>query len=97
MSEHAIIQEFGLPTWFPDEEVPLAVAQFCFDTAQKPLEYAVGLANERGFEPICKPVPHIEPSLVVLGLSVEGKLVPLMVKVEESRAKKGRIAIADPK
>ena len=63
----------------------------------KPLEYAVGLANERGFEPICKPVPHIEPSLVVLGLSVEGKLVPLMVKVEESRAKKGRIAIADPK
>jgi len=31
MPENMIIQEFGLPMWFPDEEVPPVVVEFCFD------------------------------------------------------------------
>ena len=81
LPDQGIIEEFGLPSWFPDEEVPLAVARFCSDTDHKPLAYALGLADERGFEPVCRPVPHIGPGLVVIGLSVGGKQVPLMAKV----------------
>ena len=59
LPDQEIIEEFGLPSWFPDEEVPLAVARLCADTDHKPLAYALGLADERGFEPVCKPVPHM--------------------------------------
>ena len=81
LPDHEIIEEFGLPSWFPDEEVPLAVARLCSDTDHKPLAYALGLADERGFEPVCRPIPHIGPGLVVIGLSVAGKQVPLMAKL----------------
>ena len=81
LPDHEIIEEFGLPSWFPDEEVPLAVARLCSDTDHKPLAYALGLADERGFEPVCRPIPHIGPGLVAIGLSVAGKQVPLMAKV----------------
>jgi len=79
--EDTIIQEFGLPTWFPDEDVPQSVAEFCFDTANRPLEYAVDLATRRGFHPLCRPIPCIDPNVVGFGLAVDGKFVPLMVKV----------------
>ena len=79
--ENPIIQEFGLPTWYPDEEVPLAVAEFCFDTANQPLEYAVDLATRRGFNPRCRPIPRIGPNVVGFGRAVDGRFVPLMVKV----------------
>ena len=78
--EDTIIQEFGLPTWFPDEDVPQSVAEFCFDTANRPLEYAVDLAARRGFHPLCRPIPCIDPNAFGFGLAVDGKFVPLMVK-----------------
>jgi len=79
--ENTIIQEFGLPTWYPDDEVPQSVAEFCSDTAYMPLEYAVNLATQRGFNPLCKPIRCIEPNVIGFGLAVDGKFVPLMVKV----------------
>ena len=84
--EHLIIREFGLPAGFPDEEVPLSVAEFCFDTAERPLAYAVELAMRRGFNPLCQPVSCAEPDVVGLGLDVDGKFVPLMVKVRPGQA-----------
>ena len=83
--ENPIIQEFGLPTWYPDEEVPQAVAAFCFDTADRPLAYAVDLAIRRGFNPLCRPIPRIGPDVIGFGLAVDGKFVPLMVKVGNNR------------
>jgi hypothetical protein len=83
--ENTIIQEFGLPTWFPDEEVPQPVAEFCFETDKQPLEYAVDLATRRGFHPLCRSIPRIGPNAVGLGLAVEGKFVPLMVKLGNGR------------
>lgn len=70
-----------MPAWFPDEEVPRPVAVFCSETDKQPLEHAVDLATRRGFHPLCRPMPRIGPDVVGLGLAVEGKFVPLMVKL----------------
>jgi hypothetical protein len=50
--KNAIIQEFGLPVGFRDEDVPLPVAEFCFDAANRPLAYALDLAARRGFHKV---------------------------------------------
>ncbi|MFM8330991.1 MAG: hypothetical protein ACKN9T_04830 [Candidatus Methylumidiphilus sp.] len=84
--ENTIIQEFGLPVGFPDEDVPAAVIEFCFDTANQPLDYAVELATRRGFRPLCRRVPCDEPGVMGLGLDVEGRFVPLLVKLRQEGA-----------
>ena len=46
------------------------------------------LATRRGFHPMCSPIPRIGPDVVGLGLAVEGKFVPLMVKLGRGRGER---------
>ena len=72
MEKNTIIQEFGLPTWFPDEDVPQPVAEFCSETDKQPLEYAVELATRRGFHPLCRPIPRIGPDVMMVVIAGAG-------------------------
>ena len=79
--DNAVIREFGLPTWFQDEDVPMSVALLCCETANKSLKDAMSIAKARGYDPLCIPLPEAGPDVVGFGLEVEGKFVPLMAKI----------------
>jgi len=74
---------FGLPTTFPDYQVPLVVAQFCAEIDGMEFADAIRLALERGYEPIIMKLHQQGEHVWGFGLLAEGVNVPLMVTVDQ--------------
>ena len=80
----ANIIEFWLPETFPDFMVPDAIANFCEQMHGEDFSYAFIKAQQQGYKPSTKPLPHFGDNIHGFGLVFDGLVIPLIVKLEET-------------
>ena len=73
---------FSLPATFPPHMLPDEVIQFLNNEVMglKPAEFLV-LAEEKGYQPLWKPLPNYGEGFFGFALTVNGMCIPLVVKI----------------
>lgn len=74
--------KFGLPPTFPPHMLPDEVVQFLNNevVGLQPAEF-VALAEEKGYQPLWKPLPTYGEGFYGFALTVNGMAIPLIVKI----------------
>jgi hypothetical protein len=76
------LESFGLPETFPAHLMPPKGAQLVRDCVKGISKAALmRLARQRGFKPTLKPLEHMGPGVYGFGLTIDGCVVPLMVRM----------------
>ncbi len=76
------ICEWGLPSWFSHEWMPLEVTAFCAQHMGHDIAAAEQEARNLRLQPEVYDLPHIGPNIRAFFLTVCGRRLPLMAKTE---------------
>lgn len=89
------LESFGLPDTFPEFMMPAAGAQLvrdCLKLKGMRKQNLMRMARSRGFRPTWKRLEHLGPGVYGFGLTIDGCVVPLMVRMVEA----GTSVVASP-
>lgn len=81
------LESFGLPDTFPGFMMPAAGAQLvsdCLKMKGMSKQALMRMARSRGFRPTWKRLEHMGPGIYGFGLTINGCVVPLMVRMVEA-------------